>query len=147
MSSVQVVVYPERNSKGVAGRNKWQLPESAITADARRRRKWLITEKGKEYLQKRKIAGYNKKYNDAHREDARIRTVAYRLRFKIECFTHYSNGPNPFCACCGESDIGVLCLDHINGGGNRHRREIAKYFTITLARNTFPDTLTSSPFD
>lgn len=28
------------------------------------------------------------------------------------------------CTCCGESELIFLCLDHINGGGNEHRRKI-----------------------
>jgi hypothetical protein len=35
---------------------------------------------------------------------------------------HY--GPN--CACCDESTYEFLALDHINGGGNLHRRSIRK---------------------
>ena len=26
------------------------------------------------------------------------------------------------CACCGESEFGFLTIDHINGGGRRHRK-------------------------
>ena len=28
------------------------------------------------------------------------------------------------CACCGESRTVFLCIDHINGGGNTHRRSL-----------------------
>lgn len=26
------------------------------------------------------------------------------------------------CACCGEAERVFLCLDHVNGGGNQHRK-------------------------
>lgn len=28
------------------------------------------------------------------------------------------------CACCGETEDAFLCLDHVGGGGNAHRREL-----------------------
>ena len=34
---------------------------------------------------------------------------------------HYSNSTNR-CACCGESDVRFLTIDHINGNGSQHRK-------------------------
>jgi hypothetical protein len=48
---------------------------------------------------------------------------ARSLRIKLEVLGHYSGG-KPTCACCGESNIWFLSMDHINGGGNKHRREM-----------------------
>ena len=48
------------------------------------------------------------------------REETQRLRLRV--VTHYSNGI-PTCACCGEQTIQFLALDHINGGGAKHRRE------------------------
>lgn len=39
------------------------------------------------------------------------------------CLGHYSNGLVQ-CNCCGEKQIKFLALDHINGGGNKHRKQI-----------------------
>jgi hypothetical protein len=36
---------------------------------------------------------------------------------------HYSNG-SPACACCSESERDFLVIDHIEGHGNEHRRQI-----------------------
>jgi hypothetical protein len=44
-------------------------------------------------------------------------------RLKMDVLTHYA-GPRPRCKCCGEDQILFLTLDHINGGGNAHRRSI-----------------------
>lgn len=47
-----------------------------------------------------------------------------------------------FCVCCGEDNIGFLTLDHIDGGGNRQRREInalGNAFYLWLKRNGYPD--------
>ena len=45
------------------------------------------------------------------------------------------------CACCGEREINFLCIDHISGGGNIHKREIGKTgsgFYKWIIRNKFP---------
>ena len=34
---------------------------------------------------------------------------------------HYSNNTNR-CACCGESEVRFLTIDHINGNGSEHRK-------------------------
>lgn len=47
----------------------------------------------------------------------------YALRVKTEVFGHYCGGEIA-CACCGEKEMMFLSVDHINGGGNKHRREI-----------------------
>ncbi len=41
-------------------------------------------------------------------------------RLKINIFEHYGST----CVCCGEKRKEFLALDHINGGGNKHRKEI-----------------------
>lgn len=43
-------------------------------------------------------------------------------RIKAQTFSHYCGGL-PKCQSCGETDIKVLCIDHINGGGTKERRE------------------------
>jgi hypothetical protein len=45
----------------------------------------------------------------------------YLARLKYRVWSHYSGG-TPKCSCCGETSMEFLCLDHINGGGNRHRQ-------------------------
>ena len=39
---------------------------------------------------------------------------------KIRVFHHYGGK----CACCGESELTFLAIDHINGGGNTHRKAL-----------------------
>lgn len=44
------------------------------------------------------------------------------------------------CACCGEARIPFLAIDHINGGGNKHRKAIklGGNVALWLARNRMP---------
>lgn len=44
------------------------------------------------------------------------------------------------CACCGESQDVFLALDHIDGGGNKHRKELkSKSLWDWIIKNNFPD--------
>jgi len=46
------------------------------------------------------------------------------------------------CACCGENMIEFLAIDHINGGGKQHRKEInnpgGKNFYVWLRVRNWP---------
>ncbi len=44
---------------------------------------------------------------------------------KVKVLTHYGNG-KCVCVMCGFDDLRALSLDHINGGGQKHRREIGR---------------------
>lgn len=67
---------------------------------------------------------------------------AYRYRVKRKVIEHYSNETMQ-CADCGISDIRVLSIDHISGGGNKHRKKIGKNsgleFWQWLIKNNFPE--------
>ena len=47
------------------------------------------------------------------------------------------------CACCGEDRPEFLTIDHIHGGGNRHRRELKRNggvsFYCWLIQQGFPE--------
>ncbi len=61
------------------------------------------------------------------------RETAARLRILV--LKHYGGR----CACCGEDKTAFLAIDHIGGGGNRHRKKL-KIATIFrwLKKNGFP---------
>ena len=42
---------------------------------------------------------------------------------RIAAYVAYG-GENFACACCGENTYEFLSIDHVNGGGNQHRKEI-----------------------
>lgn len=52
------------------------------------------------------------------------------------CFEHYGLS----CDCCGEDIYEFLTIDHINGGGNKHRKEIGQSVIYKwLIDNNFPE--------
>ena len=70
-----------------------------------------------------------------HKESGKAKRN-YRHNMKILVISYYGGR----CACCGCTDIRVLTIDHINGGGNEHRR-IMGYGSDTcswLRKNGFP---------
>ena len=44
--------------------------------------------------------------------------VKYHLRLKMLIIKHYGER----CNCCGEKEVDFLTIDHINGGGGKHRK-------------------------
>jgi len=62
------------------------------------------------------------------------------LELKMLVFDGYGG---PMCACCGESEILFLSIDHINEDGAEHRRKLGKRygwsgFYSWLKQNNFP---------
>lgn len=71
-------------------------------------------------------ANHNQKKDMERRRSTTVKDVRRRGRdiaLRKHILTHYSSGV-PKCATCGEVDIDVLMLDHINDNGAYHRREI-----------------------
>lgn len=62
----------------------------------------------------------------------------YGQRIKIEVFRHYSDGK---CECCKENRIEFLSIDHMDGGGTKHRKMLRKSgqrFCLWLKKNAYP---------
>lgn len=62
-----------------------------------------------------------------HKNPAKFRAKVKddNLCLKWRLFVEYSTGI-PHCACCGEHRFQFLSLDHINGDGAAHRRQLKK---------------------
>uniref|UniRef100_A0A6M3JZH6 Putative HNH endonuclease n=1 Tax=viral metagenome TaxID=1070528 RepID=A0A6M3JZH6_9ZZZZ len=88
-----------------------------------------------------KVQAQHKCYYKNNRQYAKQRAQDYRVKLKYTVLEHYSRG-EPKCAVCGEKDIIVLCIDHINGHGQEHRRQIGRTsgsaFYNWLIINGFP---------
>lgn len=130
-------------------------------------------EKRKQYLKNWKLThpNYQKDYYQKHKEESRLSSKKWKEQNpekvkliqkkcakkngykyqKLDCqkkrlivLTHYGGTP-PKCACCGETELDFLTIDHINGGGNKHRRQLfghavgGYHFYYWLIKNNFPE--------
>jgi hypothetical protein len=85
-----------------------------------------------------KIKASVKKYYLANVEKVKIRQKLYWQELRKKIIDFYSDHTNR-CACCGESHFEFLTIDHINGGGAKHRREIKSGVIYGwLLKNNFP---------
>lgn len=58
----------------------------------------------------------------------------YRKALKVEILQEYGGK----CACCGETNLAFLCIDHVDSGGLEHRRQINNEIYTWLKRQGFP---------
>jgi len=76
-----------------------------------------------------------KSENPTHLQEVRAK---YARRIKLECLDNYGGRK----CVCGETDIEVLTLDHVNDDGAKHRRETGTRghnFYHMLRKNSFPN--------
>lgn len=61
----------------------------------------------------------------------------YNRKIRSLVFKHYGEQ----CSCCGQSEEMFLCIDHIDGGGNAHRKEVGSgsAFYQWLVRKNYPE--------
>jgi len=87
---------------------------------------------------KRRYREYQRVYfaKPGMKEKQSERARALHLRVKLEVFQHYS--PELKCQSCGISDIRVLTIDHINGGGRAHIRGGGIMLYYWLRRSSYP---------
>ncbi len=98
-----------------------------------------------------------RKYYNNHREDCKQQLRNYYKNHRkeilahhqkvnedqrLQCLIHYSGNP-PHCQCpnCTETEIKFLSIDHINGHGNEHKRQIGGSDKLYrwLIKNNFPE--------
>lgn len=63
---------------------------------------------------------------------------SWHKRLRAEVLNAYGNR----CSCCGINTSEFLAVDHVNGGGKRHRKELGSSgtsFYLWLRRNGFPN--------
>jgi Cdc6-like AAA superfamily ATPase len=79
------------------------------------------------------------KWREENREKANKSANESKRKYEALCkelvFNHYGK----FCSCCGESNIKFLTIDHINGGGRKHRENIKSKIQVWLVKNNFPN--------
>jgi len=88
---------------------------------------------------KDKIAEYSKDYRRGHKSELRQRNVTYEAALKMSAFNAYGGAK---CACCGETLIEGLTIDHVGGDGAKERKEQnnkgGRVFYRWLKKNGYP---------
>ena len=90
---------------------------------------------------KETILAKHKEYRERPEVKTRLSQarIHYGAKLRQDMLDHYGNK----CICCGETIKEFLCIDHINGGGNAHRRKINKgsggvHFYAWLKEQNYP---------
>lgn len=80
-----------------------------------------------------------KEYYYQNRDTILKQKSKYRNQVKLDAMQHYGS----ICACCGETRIEFLSIDHIDGNGSNHKKEVSygrggANFYIWLKKNNYP---------
>lgn len=111
-----------------------------------------IDDKRHTFKHKEKIKLRKQEYYENNKEHIQNKTIIYqksnpnkvkeysktaRLNLKLGIFNHYCNNDIK-CNHCEESELCLLTVDHINGGGNKHKKEIKSLYSW-IKRNNYPE--------
>jgi hypothetical protein len=78
---------------------------------------------------------YNQIYRLTHHKQHRVANAKRNLDQRIVVFNHYGH----HCVCCGETEPKFLAIDHVKGGGAKHRRAIGSSNIYPwLIKNKYP---------
>jgi len=108
--------------------------------------RFLCKDHWKEYCRKQGLKFREKNPNyekERYRKNPEIAKERAKKSFKekrILCLKHYS-GDFPKCECCGEDRIEFLAMDHVDGGGTKHKRQLQEDGSNLyrwLIENNFP---------
>lgn len=78
---------------------------------------------------------YSRAYAASHNEEERARKQTHHAKQKKALINRYGGR----CACCGEDRIEFMTIDHIHGGGAKHRAEIGNVYSTILKEPYNPD--------
>lgn len=91
----------------------------------------------KSYLRRKKY--FASRYKEKQKE-IKEQQKEKRHRYKMIVLEYYSGTKIPECKCCREMNLEFLTIDHINGGGNEHRKTMrGQNFYSYLIKNNFPE--------
>lgn len=112
-------VWHKKNQERVNEHKRRYRIANAVQLKARHAERWANNENN--------IKEKNALWRVNNKEKKAAQDAAWYARVRDQVFDHYGRK----CACCGVDDLGFLTIDHMNGGGRKHLREIK---TRTLYR-------------
>lgn len=81
---------------------------------------------------------YHYDWRRKNKEDVLRTRRTYYQKCKKEVLEYYSKG-SLRCACCSEATYEFLTIDHINGSGRKHKKEIRNRLHAWLRLNNYPE--------
>lgn len=84
-----------------------------------------------------RVRSWRKAKYASQREEVLKNNKAYAQARRRLVLAHYGGK----CECCGEARLEFLCIDHINGGGRKHREKVGggNAFYNWLIREGYPE--------
>lgn len=103
--------------------SRWKLEE--VSEKTAKHREWEKTPGGKAYAERHKE--YARQWRLKNKEKFHAKQKENYDAVRLEALKKYSQEV-PVCACpnCGVKDLAFLTIDHIDGSGSEHRREIGQ---------------------
>ncbi len=93
-------------------------------------------------LYKDRINAHNREYRKLNRDRIIKERLVKHIILKFDVLSHYADG-DPTCKICGENRLPCLSIDHMEGGGNQHRKSVVggggHKFYAWLKRNYYPE--------
>ncbi len=116
--------------------------------ECRARRRLISKKENEKERRNQNVEAYRKKRKERYkllettpekRAIRSVKTMETKERLREQVFSHYGKK----CKCCGEERIEFLSIDHVEGGGNQHRREVGNYINLYrwIVKNDFPATI------
>jgi len=135
--------YIKNKEKIIARNKKWRENNPDWQKKYYEKNRERIIEKTREWYKKNRQRALMRKhqYDIKNKEKIHKREKERKWTLKLNILTHYGGNP-PKCACCGETEIKFLSIDHIKGFGTRHRNRVkdsGSEFYRWLLNNNFPE--------
>jgi len=121
--------------------------DKAKKAEWARNKRHSLTKEERELSLARRRRNYQSYRDNMVLMKGRIRETQRKVMLKLDILSHYGKMGKCMCVRCGESRLACLSIDHINGGGWKHRQGIAdegcyrggRGLYLWLQRNNYPE--------
>src|SRR5579863_10397145 len=84
-------------------------------------------------------SAYQASRRHLYREKKNRQAREAHIRLRAEVLAHYGINGVPMCHCCGERRLEFLGIDHIEGGGVKHKKQIRTSLYQWLKKHLFPE--------
>jgi hypothetical protein len=130
-NAYQLKYYREHREKILRERREWTVKNREHHLNTRRAYHKKVAEKVR---QQQKDRYARLKDDPAFKSRRAAEALRYTAKLRAEVLAAYGNK----CTCCGESAEEFLSVDHIEGRGSHHRREVGSHMYHLLKKLSYP---------